>query len=151
MLGAMLEQVGSAVLEGDTLVLHLGEAATALRKRLEDEDTRSVLRECATRAAGSPVGVWVAPSQTVTQAPLAKTKPAPGKPDRDSPATKETEPKKREDRGQHGSLLERAKKDPAIQKLLHDFGAQVVDIKPLGTPGDVVTGDVDGGPVEESS
>ncbi len=50
-----------------------------------------------------------------------------------------------------GSLLERAKKDPGIKKLLHDFGAQVVEIKPMDSPPDAVTGDADGGPVKESS
>ena len=49
------------------------------------------------------------------------------------------------------SELERAKKDPGIEKLLHDFGAQVVDIRPLDAPQDAATGDTDTGPVKESS
>jgi hypothetical protein len=62
-----------------------------------------------------------------------------------------TENRENRGAGDRGSLLERAKKDPGIKKLLHDFGAQVVDIRPLDAPPDAATGDADGGPVKESS
>jgi DNA polymerase-3 subunit gamma/tau len=159
MLGAMLEQVGSAVLEGDTLVLHLGEAAAALRRRLEDEDSMRILRRCASEAAGQELGVRVASIENDTRGAPAGADPRP-----ESPSPPPDVPKRgMESRGtakrgtasrgtgDRGSLLERAKKDPGIKKLLHDFGAQVVDIRPLDAPPDAATADSDAGPVKESS
>ena len=123
MLGAMLEQVGSATLDGDILVLYLGEAAAALRKRLEAEDSMKILRRCAAEASGKDLRIRLASASDGMSRPAEREAPAgqaAGRPGKPGPAV--------EDRG---SLLERAKKDPGVEKLLHDFGAQVVEIKPM--------------------
>jgi hypothetical protein len=47
-------------------------------------------------------------------------------------------------------LLERARQEPGIKKLLREFGAQVVDIRPLSAPKETVFRDEAPAPEEEA-
>ena len=47
-------------------------------------------------------------------------------------------------------LLERAKNEPGIQKLLYEFGAQVIEISPLDSGESPPGGETESGPTEET-
>ena len=47
-------------------------------------------------------------------------------------------------------LLERARNEPGVQKLLYEFGAQVVEIRPLETPEDSAASEKDADRTEET-
>ena len=48
------------------------------------------------------------------------------------------------------ALLARAQEDPGVRKLLLEFGAQVVEIRPMDPPRDLVPDGEDPGPAEDS-
>ena len=50
----------------------------------------------------------------------------------------------------HDSLLARATNEPGIKKLLYEFGARVVEIRPLDAPGDSPSSASSAGPTKES-
>ena len=53
-------------------------------------------------------------------------------------------------RAGHGSLIERAKAEPGVGRLLREFGAQIVDIKPLDPSTDAAEVADESGPLEDN-
>ncbi len=100
--------------------------------RLRVPETVELLRQTAEKITGSSVNIRIESGdgvQTATEEPPPNAElAAPPKP----PATESARGKT-----PHGAqpsrneLLEQARKEPGVKKLLREFGAQVVDIRPL--------------------
>jgi hypothetical protein len=109
MLGATLERAASLIVDGATLVVTFGAADAGVRRTLMGDDNVRSIEQIASQALGRALTLRVADAQPVVAA-------SGGAPD-------ESEPSKQ-------SLTERARKDPAINRVLSEFGAQIVDIRP---------------------
>jgi DNA polymerase-3 subunit gamma/tau len=134
MLGAILEQAVAVSLDGDTLSVAFDDAAGPIGKRLEQSDSREILERFAEEVAGRRLRVRVGTSETASGPPASPPRRA----DPPAPAAQRSvEPPEPPQAGvSPDGLLERASKEPGIQKLLYEFGAQVVEIRPLDTPDD---------------
>jgi len=136
MLGAILDEAQGATLDGDVLLIRFGDGAGAIRKRLENADSRTLLARVAAEVAGRDITVRISDSTgsgrepgTTTEAPRGESSSGPGGQGGEG---------RRRDHGDEGTgttLLERAKSEPGVKKLLLEFGAQVVEIRPLDAPG----------------
>jgi DNA polymerase-3 subunit gamma/tau len=133
MLGAMLEQAVGVVVDGGTLTVTFGPGDDGIRRMLSsDENTRTVEtiaakalgRTIALRVAGPPEGLASSPSISGELAPDAPREPAP---------RASRGPAADEGASRH-QLMERARKDPAVQRLLSEFGAQIIDVRALHAP-----------------
>jgi hypothetical protein len=112
MLGAILERAVAVIVDGGTLVVTFGPSDTGMRRMLMgDENVRSI-EAIATQALGRRLALRVAGSGDA-----AVPGPAETLPDGDQESLHD--------------LTERARKDPAVSRLLTEFGAQVVDVRPL--------------------
>jgi len=127
MLGAILDEAEGATLDGNVLVIRFGDGAGAIRKRLENPDSRTLLARVACEVAGRDITVRTSDSAgsgrepgAATEAPRVGSVPGRGGPGAESAGA---------------TLLERAKNEPGVKKLLLEFGAQVVEIRPLDAPG----------------
>jgi DNA polymerase-3 subunit gamma/tau len=132
MLGASVAQAVSVTRDGGALRIEYTPALDAVRRVVEREANLATLRRCAFEALGERVEVRVEASVPGRSAPPA------GAPPRDTasavPAPRVTGasaalPAAEEDGGV--SLLERARSEPGIRRLLSEFGAQVIEIRPL--------------------
>jgi len=116
MLGAILQRAAAIVVDGGTLVVSFGPSDAGMRRMLLGDDNVRSIQEIAAQTLGRPLALRVAgPSEGVAPAP----NPAAAGPSPDG-----TEESRHE-------LTERALKDPVVSRLLNEFGAQVVDVRPL--------------------
>ena len=137
MVGSILQEAVKIEVIGDALVIHLAKGMEALGRQLNRTEnlevlvkhaagllgrTVRVMIDSAADAATPPVVAESTPRATQHQAAASEPKKAP----RREPAAK----RKVKDEG----LLDKAKNEPGIKKLLREFGAQVVDIRPLDPP-----------------
>jgi DNA polymerase-3 subunit gamma/tau len=144
MLGAMLEEAASVSVETGRLVIRLEETTGALRKRLEERDSVDVLNRCAIDALGTPTKVVIQRTGHSDGAVASDREQRRGR--AGAPANRGARPARPEWRG---DLLETAKKEPGVEKLLHELGAQVVDIRPLEAPRNLVAAEAEEKPREE--
>jgi len=148
MLGAILEQVAGVSLDGDVLGLAFSDGAGPIGRRLEQTDSREFLERCTEEVVGRRlrlrVGACDAPPPRPETAPPRP--PAPASPPRSAVDLPGPPP---EGVGRD-ELLERAKNEPGIQKLLYEFGAQVVEISPLETPKEPAGGETKTGRAKET-
>ena len=132
MLGAMLEQAAIKI-DGDRLELRFDGGNDALARRLQRRKSRELLARHAETIAGRALEVRVeaGPSAKVKGTPAHGT--AKPRPEAESQEQRPARPAaaSRKPVGERQSLLERAKGEPGVKKLLREFGAQVVDIRPL--------------------
>ena len=99
----------------------------------------------------------VSTSDVPPEPPAAPAEAAPATTAAEKPAPPAERPRPtrapaREPKGKAGgrrSLLETAREEPAVDKLLREFGAQVVDIQPLA-PGGGSAPPPDDGPLKET-
>ena len=157
MVAAILEQANEILLDGQALVISFDKEHSVVADRLRAAETVDLLRNIAEKVTGNPVNIRIesgpaepvadvrpvdaataspatpdpvpvaSPEPPATQAaPPAKTPPAAVKP-RPAAASRK-EPQSSSERGR---LIEQARSEPGVQKLLREFGAQVVDIRPL--------------------
>ena len=137
MIAAILEQADEIVLEGEGLVVAFAKEHRVIADRLRDTETLELLRQQAESVTGNAVNVRIdageaaaKPAAKPAAAPAAKAAPAP-----EPAAPKEAAPPEAAPTGgpvgSKNELLERAKGEPGVKKLLREFGAQVVDIRPL--------------------
>jgi hypothetical protein len=110
MLGAVLARAVTLMVDGGTLVATFGPSDSGMRRMLiGDENVRSI-ESIAAQALGRPLTLRVLESgesagdQAPSQEVVAETLQ---------------------------ELTQRARKDPAVSRLLTEFGAQVVDVRPL--------------------
>ncbi|MCP3981340.1 MAG: DNA polymerase III subunit gamma/tau [bacterium] len=137
MLGALLEQATSIRLTGDDVVVAFAGNET-LAKPLQRDENLAVVRKHAMQLVGRQVKVRVDNHDAPAESAGAETGASDAR--RDSP---KPPPKRR------GALLEDARNEPAVRKLLHEFGAQVVDIRPLEPSRTAPEPAPDPGPMEE--
>jgi DNA polymerase-3 subunit gamma/tau len=110
MLGAMLQRAAAVIVDGGTLVVTYGPSDSGVRRMLTgDENVRSI-EQLAAQTLGRPLALRVSES-TGGAAPAALSQ------------TGADESKQ--------NLTERARKDPAVNRVLTEFGAQIVDVRPL--------------------
>jgi len=131
MLGAMLERAAAIVVDGGTLIATFAASDAGVRRVLVTDDNVRSIEAIATQTLGRPLALRVEVSSgTVT------ARPAPP-----GPATAATGPAAARPSTEGGeesrqALTERARKDPGVSRLLTEFGAQVVDVRPLRPGGD---------------
>ncbi|NIM02042.1 MAG: DNA polymerase III subunit gamma/tau [Acidobacteria bacterium] len=132
MIGAILEQANAILLDGQALVVSFGKEDAVVAERLRDAETVDLLRQAAERISGAQVNIRIesdgGPEATAEQ----PAPPKPAAPDTVAPETAASKPKTRaRARPGRDELLEQARSEPGVKKLLREFGAQVVDIRPL--------------------
>ena len=110
MLGAVLARAVTLMVDGGTLVATFGPSDSGMRRMLQgDENVRSI-ESIAAQALGRPLALRVLESgesageQVPSQEVIAESLQ---------------------------ELTQRVRKDPAVSRLLTEFGAQVVDVRPL--------------------
>jgi hypothetical protein len=124
MLGAILSHATRIRTEGSEIVVEFPADGETWLRHADRDDYRDILTRCAEEVCGPGTGVKV----LLATAPATET----GNGDRDVPAGR-----KRSNGGGSGSyrqLLSQARSEPGVDRLLREFGAQVVDIKPLQAP-----------------
>ena len=113
MVAAVLEQASALELRGEELVIGFSDTMEAVKRQVETKESLSLIGHEAERLSGRPVKVRIelgsAPAATAAAAPL---------PDRKSSAN-----------GASDGLLEEARREPGVQKLMDAFGAHVVGIQ----------------------
>ncbi len=129
MLAAALGQAASIVLDEGVLTIRFSPGPDVVHRVVEREENLAFLRECAARHLGKPVLVRVARVPSVSASAA------------DSPAARRegrlADPAQAPERGappDRDALLERARSEPGVRKLLTEFGAQIVEIRPLDAP-----------------
>jgi DNA polymerase-3 subunit gamma/tau len=121
MLGAVLARAVTLMVDGGTLVATFGSSDSGMRRMLMgDENVRSI-ESIAAQTLGRPLTLRVLESGESTGVGLAQppTGPAGHVASQDGVTESLHE------------LTQRARKDPAVSRLLSEFGAQVVDVRPL--------------------
>ena len=154
MLDAMVEQASSTTHGNGELVLAFPTSQDAVRLLVEREENREVLRRCAHEILGSDVRIRVVSDSAAVGGPArtkeSGVKPSPsrsGSGEKPRIPTQSMPPTVSVDRQ---GLLERARREPGVQKLLHEFGGQVVDIRPLDVPKSLTPEGGDPSSAEES-
>lgn len=121
MLGAILERATAIVVDGGSLVVTFGPSDAGMRRMLLSEDNVRSIEGIAGQTLGRPLGLRVSGSNDGP----GNLSPAP------TPSHTEA-PRDGDDAGETTQALnERARKDPGVKRLLTEFGAQVVDVRPL--------------------
>ena len=125
MLAVMLEGAAMISFESDRLVVAVRPDAEPVRRMLEREDTQASLKIIATRILGiGAIEIRIGAEQaSPAHSALAKSGGT------SAPAMAPS--------AVHGSreeIYEQARRDPGIKRLLSEFGAQIVDVRPLDTP-----------------
>jgi DNA polymerase-3 subunit gamma/tau len=121
MLGAVLERAATLVVDGGTLVVTFGPSDSGMRRMLTGDDNVRSIETIAAQALGRPLALRVLGPDEGAGVGLAGPPPSrvgPGQP-QDAAAESLHE------------LTQRARNDPAVSRLLTEFGAQVVDVRPL--------------------
>jgi DNA polymerase-3 subunit gamma/tau len=143
MLGHAVASASIAV-DADVVTLSFDAAAEASRRMVEREETLGALRKCAEDALGRRVQVRVAGAK-----PAAI--PAPAVPRREVESAVPSDPPRVAPGPaiDYRELLEKAKHEPGVERLLREFGAQVIDIRPLDAAPSVEPEAAETGPTEE--
>jgi len=135
MTDAMLD-AASIRWEDDGIHVTFPPASDAVGRQMARKETIELLERAAHDAAGRKVAVTVAVAQGKSAAAAAAPPPPPAVETRSN--AEATEPPSFFDapRGDEESLLENARREPGIAKLLKEFGAHVVEIRRLDVPGE---------------
>ncbi len=134
MLDAILDEAASLRWDADGVRIGFAPSRGAFLRQLERPEAAAALRAAAAQVAGGPVPVHLAlatsednpASRPLPGRPEAPPAPAPAGPS--TPPRPEHAPPGDEDRA---ALLSRIRSEPAVAELLFEFGAQVVDVRPL--------------------
>ena len=127
MVAAMLEQASALHLQGKELVIRFSATMEAVKRQVETKESLSLIGQEAERLCGRPVKVRIeleaAPTATAEEAVAPSPAAAARPPDARSPA-----------QGDVDGLLEEARREPGVQKLMDAFGAHVVGIQRQDRP-----------------
>ena len=126
MLGALLQRAAAIVVDGGALVVTFGPSDAGMRRMLLGDDHARAIQEIAAQTFGRPLVLRVEGSSEGIEAEAGASDPV--SPAANPAATQPPQDGTEESRHQ---LTERARKDPAVSRLLTEFGAQVVDVRPL--------------------
>lgn len=136
MVGSILQEAVKIEVIGDALVIHLAKEMDALGRQLGRTENLEVLVKHSTELLGRTVRVLI-DNEADSSAPVVAESP----PRTAQRTTASPEPKKTARREPAGKrkikdegLLDKAKNEPGVKKLLREFGAQVVEIRPLDPP-----------------
>jgi DNA polymerase-3 subunit gamma/tau len=109
MITALIGHASRVALEGDHAIICFPAGAESFKTQAEREETLTLLRGCASEAGGRPLSLRIELEEETgsrSQAPPRQT-------------------------NSRGQLMEKAASDPVVKRLLREFGAQIVDIRPL--------------------
>jgi DNA polymerase-3 subunit gamma/tau len=135
MLAAMLDQASALTLAGGTLDVRFPDGMEAIRRQVEARDSLDLLAAEAARLTGSKVRISLA----VEGAGTAEDHPA--TPGQGAPTAGAATPRAAAAPeapavptlpADSAGLLEQARREPGVRKLMDVFGAHVVDIRRLG-------------------
>jgi hypothetical protein len=136
MLGSILREAVKIEVIGEALVIHLAKEMEALGRQLGRTENLEVLVKHSTELLGRTVRVMIdteadSAAPVVAESPPRTTQRTTAPPEPKKTARREpTVKRKIKDQG----LLDKAKNEPGVKKLLREFGAQVVEIRPLDPP-----------------
>jgi DNA polymerase-3 subunit gamma/tau len=116
MLGAMLEQAASIHIDGGSLRITFGPGDDGLRRMLASDDNTRAIERLATETFGRPLVMRVVGVGDGAERPV--------------PAVLATPLESRQ------QLIDRAGRDPDVRRLLHEFGAQIIDARALSPTDD---------------
>jgi DNA polymerase-3 subunit gamma/tau len=158
MVGALLDEAAAIRWSEQALAVVYQPAGAAFKRQLEQRESLELLARCARELAGKQVEVRV---ESANDEPEGVARKATGTPEASAARPKASAPpraktsrpaaKRRQGRrnrkegglaAESGTLLERARENEGVRKLLDSFGAQVVEITPLELPPDA-GGEVD--------
>jgi DNA polymerase-3 subunit gamma/tau len=134
MLGALLDQAASIVVDGGSLVVTFGPGDEGLRRMLSGDDHTRALETLAAKTLGRPLSLRIASARD--------ERPPENAPMRDRVADEAAVPETRSKPGPEADgasrlqLMERARQDPGVQRVLREFGAQIIDVRPLRVSSD---------------
>lgn len=121
MITALIGHASGIELEGDQAVIRFPAGAESFKSQAEREETMTLLRTCAGEAAGRQLALRIeldteagGRNEATTGAPAGLGKTG-----------------QRRQTNDRRQLMELAGSDPAVKHLLREFGAQIVDIRPL--------------------
>jgi len=143
MVGAILRQAEGIQISNQRIEVRFGPTLEAIARQLSRKENQRVVQEYAERVLGQRLEV-------VVQGAESQGAPArPAETERRARATgPSVEPRPVETA--NGSLVDRATSEPGVRKLLRDFGAQLVDIRPLA-PSTDAGASTEPGPWEDNS
>jgi DNA polymerase-3 subunit gamma/tau len=121
MLGALLERTSTVAIDGGALVIGFGVSDTGMRRMLVSGDNLRSIEQVAAKTFGRSLTVKVLEQDERDAAPSRSPAPAEA-----ASAAKGESPQE---------LNERARKDPVVRRLISEFGASVVDVRPVGPGG----------------
>jgi DNA polymerase III subunit gamma/tau len=147
MLGAVLEASSSISASGGVVKFLFNGGEKAMARQLERKENLDLVKRHAERLLGRKVEFDVevgkaAASSSPSATPQENPQPPPPQENPQPPRTfRKPEPsshtrRPKAPRSIDGELLKKAKKDPGVRKLLHEFGAEVVEIGPQSAPQD---------------
>jgi DNA polymerase-3 subunit gamma/tau len=142
MVGAILQQAEAIELGDRGVEIRFPASHDALARQLARKESLRVVEEYAGRVFGRPVGVTVHAAEAPPTTPSGPPPSRPERPARSAVASP------RPPAGQ-GSLIDRATSEPGVSRLLREFGAQVVDIRPLDPGTDPAPARREPGPLED--
>jgi len=126
MLAVMLEEASAVSMAGENLDVCFEAGNDLMVRQLRRQENVDALRRHAAQIAG--------------RKPAVRIRSGPGEPDagdaappggEENTVEEEDNAPRRDSRQRRSALLDRARQDPGVKKLLREFGAQVVDIRPL--------------------
>jgi DNA polymerase-3 subunit gamma/tau len=131
MLGRMLERASSIVVDGGTLSVGFAPSETGMRRMLLGDDNARSIEQIAAKTLGRPLVLKVPETADAVSAGSSPARPATAGPAAASMRAAPTAPPGDAGEESKAQLTERAKKDPIVGRMLVEFGAQVVDVRPL--------------------
>jgi DNA polymerase III subunit gamma/tau len=133
MLGAMLEQAAGVAVDGGTLIVTFRPGDDGIRRMLASDENSRTVEAIAGKTLGRAIVLKVAGPPEGLAAPPSRRNDAADDEPIETPLR--TAPSSGSDDGSSRSqLMARARKDPAVQRLVREFGAQVIDVRPLDPP-----------------
>jgi DNA polymerase-3 subunit gamma/tau len=131
MLGVVLEEASAISLAENEVQVRFAAGQELMARQLARRENLDALKRHAEQVAGRKLGLRVdEPSAGSGPTADGALSPEPRS------ASPEKTTRRRDGRRQKNTLLDQAKKEPGVKKLFHEFGAQVVDVRPLEAPQD---------------
>lgn len=132
MLGAMLEQARSIVLNGEALEVVYDAGGEGVRKIVAAAENAKTIEARVEEAVGRPITLRITGAPGPDGGDRAPAAPHVGPP-RARSERPDSPPRARSGAGRD-ALAARARRDPAVQQALEVFGAQIVDVRQHSAP-----------------
>ncbi len=119
MITALIDHASGVELEGDCAVIRFPADAESFKSQAEREETLTLLQACASQAGGRPLVLRIELQEGAATRTGSSRSGGAGERGPQRPS------------GDRRELMEAAGSEPAVKHLLREFGAQIVDIRPL--------------------